>query len=136
MFTITKEFNFEASHQLTGLPEGHKCMNVHGHSYIVIVELQSVLLNEVGFVRDYRELDEIKRFLDENFDHRHLNDIFHCNPTAENIAFYLYTKFHRIFPEISAVSVKETAKTCARFAPDKYSTDLINSVSIALKNER
>lgn len=39
MFRITKEFHFSASHQLTGLPEDHQCARLHGHNYIVEVEL-------------------------------------------------------------------------------------------------
>ena len=135
MFTITKEFKFEASHRLTGLPEGHPCMNLHGHSYVVIFEMKAILLNAVGFVRDYRELETIKDFIDENFDHAHLNDLFDYNPTAENIAFYLFSRFYREFPEISAVSVKETAKTCARFELDQNSSKISGLICPRLKNE-
>ncbi len=115
MFTITKEFYFEASHQLKGLPEDHPCSRLHGHSYKIIVELKSEKLDETGFIKDYRELDLIKSFLDREFDHRHLNDNFPYNPTAENLAFFLYRYIKERFSQTTAVTVKETDKTSATF---------------------
>lgn len=117
MFTIKKEFSFSASHQLDGLPKDHPCSRLHGHNYKIIVELKSEKLDEIGFVKDYRELDLFKEFLDKNFDHRHLNDILPYNPTAENIAQILYIFFKLKFSQISAVTVKETDKTEARYEP-------------------
>ncbi|HBU96439.1 6-pyruvoyl trahydropterin synthase family protein, partial [Thalassospira lucentensis] len=40
MFTITKQFAFSASHQLAGLDADHPCSRLHGHNYIVEVELK------------------------------------------------------------------------------------------------
>lgn len=128
MYTISKEFHFSASHILYGLDDGHPCGRLHGHNYVIIVELQSQSLNETGFVKDYRELDPIKRFIDDELDHRHLNDIldptlpkrvplFPGNPSAENMARVLFYVFQHLVPDvkISAVTVKETPKTAARY---------------------
>ena len=41
MYRISKEFHFSASHQLTDLPADHQCARLHGHNYIVVVELNS-----------------------------------------------------------------------------------------------
>lgn len=116
MFSISKEFHFSAGHKLDGLREGHPCGNQHGHNYVVVVHLQSEDLNDVGFVQDYGELSEIKDFIDEHFDHKNLNDVLEVNPTAENIAFFLYKKFYRRFPKMIGVSVKETPKTIATYS--------------------
>ena len=59
MYRITKEFHFSASHQLEHLPDDHQCAQLHGHNYIVIVELASTILNRNGFVRDYGELKSL-----------------------------------------------------------------------------
>ena len=64
MFRITKEFHFSASHQLKSLPSDHQCNRLHGHNYIVEVELSGEELNEHGFVRDYHELAPLKRYID------------------------------------------------------------------------
>jgi 6-pyruvoyltetrahydropterin/6-carboxytetrahydropterin synthase len=114
MYTIRKEFTFEAAHCLQQMPEGHPCRNNHGHSYKVVIELRAQTLNQFGMVRDYRDFGTIKAYLDEMFDHAYLNDIISL-PTAENIAHYLFNVFHPQFPELFAVEVCETAKTVARY---------------------
>lgn len=118
MYKITKEFAFCASHQLTGLPESHPCTRLHGHNYLVKVELKSKTLNETGFVKDYRDVSSIKKWIDEMLDHSHLNEIFNFNPTAENIAEFLFRMWKKTYPELSAVEVSETPKTNARYEPD------------------
>lgn len=113
MYKISKEFAFSASHILEGLHESHPCSRLHGHNYVITVHLRAKELNAVGFVKDYRELDEIKRYIDDKLDHRHLNEIFSFNPTAENMAKFLYDTFSQNIPEIYAVEVSETPKTTA-----------------------
>ena len=118
MYTIHKEYHFSASHILHGLPDDHPCSRMHGHNYIAEVELQSAELNEVGFVRDYRELDELKQYIDGKLDHRHLNDVLGENNTsAEQIAKHLYDWASEKWPEVVAVRVRETPKTCAEYRP-------------------
>ena len=118
MYIIRKEFHFSASHQLAGLPPEHPCSRVHGHNYIVVVELTSLKLNDVGFVIDYRELEPMKRQIDDHFDHMHLNDCMKQNPTAENLAKLIFNWFQTSYPQLSAVEVSETPKTNARYTPD------------------
>ena len=113
MYTITKEFSFDASHQLDGLPEGHKCSRLHGHSYRVEVELQSDTLNEAGFVVDYGDLKPFKEYIDSTFDHRHLNDVLPFQTSAENIAKHLLDWCKQLWPQTVAVRVSETPKTWA-----------------------
>lgn len=117
MFKIKKEFSFSASHQLQGLPDDHPCSRLHGHNYKVIVELKSENTDETGFVIDYRELDLIKEFIDRELDHRHLNKVFEFNPTSENLAEHLFRFFNLKFKQVSAVIIKETDKTEARYEP-------------------
>ncbi len=118
MFTITKQFAFSASHQLSGLEEDHPCARLHGHNYIVEVELKGATLDQRGFVRDYRELGPLKRLIDDEFDHRHLNEVLgHDHPTAERLALFFYEWAHDRWPEVSAVRVSETQKTWAEYRP-------------------
>ena len=118
MYTITKEFHFSASHQLFGLPEGHQCARLHGHNYIVVVELRASELNEHGFVRDYLDLAPLKRYIDDELDHRHLNDVLGDDMvTAERMAKHFYDWCRAKWPEVSAVKVSETPKTWAEFRP-------------------
>mgnify|MGYP002713022144 CR=1 FL=1 len=118
MFRISKEFHFSASHQLKGLPEDHPCARLHGHNYIVLVELESEALNHVGFVRDYRELGPLKSYIDDELDHRHLNDVLGDDQvTAELMAKHLYDWCKAKWPETSAVRISETPKTWAEYRP-------------------
>lgn len=118
MFSITKEFSFDAAHWLPYVPEGHKCGRLHGHTYTVIVELAveggPENLDGMGFVVDYGDLNPIKQHLDAEYDHRNLND-WMTNPTAENIAYLLFQTFKPGFPQLVSVTVKETPKTSATY---------------------
>ena len=113
---------FEAAHQLHGLPDDHQCSRLHGHGYIVEVELQSDTSNEAGFIRDYGELKALKEFIDENLDHQFLNDVLeeltgitNFQTSAENMCGWLYEWCHELWPEVVAVRISETAKTWAEY---------------------
>jgi 6-pyruvoyltetrahydropterin/6-carboxytetrahydropterin synthase len=117
---ISKEFEFSASHVLAGLPEGHKCRRLHGHSYRVQVTLHGET-DEHGFVIDFGELKWIRNYIDDTIDHSHLNDVLGFNPTAENIAIWLAGEIERWLdsrPERSrirslAVGISESRSTSA-----------------------
>lgn len=117
MYKISKTFEFSASHTLDGLPATHPCTRLHGHNYVVKVELESEDLNETGFVVDYRELSVIKEFIDSTLDHKHLNNVLPFNPSAENMSKFFFTTFKELVPQVCAVEVSETPKTNARYAP-------------------
>ena len=115
MFKITKEFSFCASHQLNELIEGHPCSRVHGHNYKVKLELRCNTLDRSGMVQDYGELSNFGDWVNLVLDHRHLNDIIPGNPTAENIAEWMYNKWIHRYPLLLAIEVSETPKTNARY---------------------
>ncbi|WP_048645415.1 6-carboxytetrahydropterin synthase QueD [Nitratireductor soli] len=118
MYRVSKEFHFSASHRLANLPDDHPCARLHGHNYIVVVELAGERLDNHGFVRDYRELDPLKRHIDATLDHRHLNEVFgHEGVTAEFLAKSLHDWCKTRWPEVSAVRVSETPKTWAEYRP-------------------
>jgi 6-pyruvoyltetrahydropterin/6-carboxytetrahydropterin synthase len=118
MYTISKQFTFSASHQLLNLPDTHSCYRLHGHNYIVEVELQAATLNSSGFVRDYNDLDDLKKYIDDTLDHRHLNEVFgHDDTTAENLAKFLFDWAKEKWQEVSAMRVSETPKTWAEYRP-------------------
>lgn len=116
--TISKEFAFSASHQLSGLPEHHPCSRLHGHNYLVRVELEGPV-NEIGFVVDYGELRGFANWIDEWVDHKHLNDVFTINPTAEHLAREMLLVARKVLAPLHlrlvdiGVSVSETPKTWA-----------------------
>lgn len=115
MFTITKDFHFSASHQLVGLPDWHPCSRLHGHNYIVQVVLAAETLNREGFVVDLNQLKPVKDLIDEQLDHRHLNEVLDFQTSAENIAHYFYQWVKTRCPQVVAVRVSETPKIWAEY---------------------
>jgi 6-pyruvoyltetrahydropterin/6-carboxytetrahydropterin synthase len=117
VYRIRKQFSFSAAHHLVGLHPNHPCSRLHGHNYIVEVVLEGNL-NEHSFVRDYRELDLFKDYLDTNVDHRNLNEVFQFQTTAENLAYHFWLWCRRNWPEVITVAVSETPKTWAECTLD------------------
>lgn len=123
MFTITKEFKFEAAHVLDEMPTGHPCATMHGHSYRVRIKLACAHLglDPSGMVLDYNLLGPCKKVVDK-LDHGVLNEKFpNMHPTAENLAHALWVQFNVAIKHslaetdawICAVGVSETRKTWA-----------------------
>lgn len=112
-YTVSKRFNFEAAHSLPHLPVGHKCRNLHGHSYVVEVFCQGPL-DDRGFVVDYAEISSAVNPFIAMMDHKNLNDLFVVPTTAENLAGWLFEALARYLPTLCEVRVYETAKTCVR----------------------
>ncbi len=83
MFRVSKRMEIAASHYLK-LPYESKCNMIHGHNWIITVEVESQTLNENGMVVDF---SVIKQLIHTKLDHGFLNDIFgKVVPTAEVIA--------------------------------------------------
>ena len=114
MYRIAKQFTFSASHALSHLSAAHPCHNVHGHNYVVEVELSGAL-DERDMVLDYHELQPLKAYLDQELDHEHLNNVLSFPPTAENLARHLFEWCKERWSQASAVRVSETPKTWAEY---------------------
>jgi len=50
--TLFKEFQFEAAHHLPNVPAGHKCGRLHGHSFLVRLEITGEVDAHTGWVMD------------------------------------------------------------------------------------
>ena len=124
MYRISKDFTWSASHQLDGLTAGHQCGRLHGHNYVAQVAIESDTLNEVGFVVDFGELWFLKDYLDNTWDHRHMNDEMDGNPTAERMAEHLAEYVAEVLSTLElgrwrvAVTVWETPKCSATFTTE------------------
>lgn len=106
---LVKTFRFEAAHRLPKLPPEHKCARVHGHSFLVEVEISGPVDPEMGWVMDFGELAELFEPLRRELDHRYLNDIPGLeNATAENLALWIWRRLKPRCPLLSRVAVAET----------------------------
>jgi 6-pyruvoyltetrahydropterin/6-carboxytetrahydropterin synthase len=111
---ISKTFHFEAAHHLTNVPDSHQCARVHGHSYVVDVEVSGQVDRRMGWVMDFADISAAWNQCGKPLDHRDLNDILE-NPTAENLAAMLFTDLEDILGSpLVAVTVHETATSWAR----------------------
>lgn len=106
---ITQAFSFEAAHRLPLVPPTHRCHRMHGHSYRVEIRLQGPIDPATGFVIDFFDVEREFAPLLAALDHACLNDIDGLeNPTAENIALWIWERIKPALPTTSAVVVYET----------------------------
>jgi 6-pyruvoyltetrahydropterin/6-carboxytetrahydropterin synthase len=122
MYRIGKQFTFDAAHHLPGLPAGHKCARMHGHSYAAEFVLAADRLTPPGFVTDFGDLAPIRKYIDTTLDHRDLNEVLGVEPTCEAIAEHLAGWFtHHLAGTIQGrlelVRVWETATSWAEYIP-------------------
>ena len=141
MYTLSVESHFDAAHRLSNY-EG-ACSRLHGHRWVVKLEIESDTLNEWGAVLDFKE---IKSLLDKELDlldHRTILDTndpenkklalpedwvvwFGGNPTAENLAYYLYMRLEfeikKLGSKLKTLTVFETPTSYAEYShEDKQS---------------
>lgn len=113
---LKKEFRFEAAHRLPRVPADHKCARLHGHSYKVELAVCGRVDPESGWLVDYAVLDAAWADLYARLDHRNLNEIPGLeNSTCENLAAYLFRAARARVPQLSAVTVWETADAACTF---------------------
>ena len=109
---IYKEFGFDAAHFLPNVPEGHKCKQMHGHTYHLRVYIQGTPDPESGWIMDFKVLKDTVLPLIDQVDHKLLNDIPGLeNPTAENITIWFWDRIKKGLPLLSRIELKETPTT-------------------------
>lgn len=80
---ITTEFHYDSAHKLPKVPAGHKCGNLHGHTYRLLVTVDGPI-DDTGWVIDFADIKAILNPLIKQLDHHYLNDIPGLeNPTVE-----------------------------------------------------
>lgn len=117
---IWRRYLFESAHQLPNVAEGHKCGRMHGHGFEVILHAdQDLGTSEIGV--DYDHLDDLWAPIYAELDHACLNDIPGLdNPTSEVISNWIWQRLKPQLPELSWVTVYETASCGANFDGKNY----------------
>ena len=106
---IWKQFTFEAAHLLPNLSEDHKCRRLHGHSYRVRIWVEGDLDPQLGWVVDFGDIKRAYLPIREQLDHFYLNEIEGLeNPTAENIARWIWERLQPRLPILSKIEIDET----------------------------
>ena len=113
---VFTEFRFEAAHFLPGVPEGHKCRRLHGHSFRVRVSLAGTPDARAGWVEDFGVMRELTEPVRSQLDHYCLNDIKGLeNPTSENLAAWIWDRLVKVLPALVEVEVFETCRSGCRY---------------------
>ena len=120
MFEICVEHTFAAGHALRNYHG--KCENVHGHNYRVQVAIEGADVDENGLLHDFADLKKRLRHTSEYLDHQFINDLKpfdEINPSAENIAKYIYDDIQKDLKDValSWVKVWETDTSFAVYRP-------------------
>lgn len=83
---IVKSMSFDAAHFLEHDPDARPYARMHGHSFMMEVEIEGEPAPDTGWVADFGDVSEALDRLRETLDHRLLNEIEGLErPTLENI---------------------------------------------------
>jgi 6-pyruvoyltetrahydropterin/6-carboxytetrahydropterin synthase len=125
---VSRRETFNAAHQLRNpdLSDDEnrdlfgKCVNLHGHNYVLDVVVAGKIDDATGYVLDLKQLsDIINQQIIQHVDHRTLNTdvpwLKGLIPTAENLAVTFWDRLQRELPagSLRSVRVSETDKNWA-----------------------
>ncbi len=109
---LERDYRFEAAHRLPKVASTHKCHRLHGHSYEVRIGVEGRIDEDLGWLIDFSDLDEIVSPIIEELDHQTLNEIDGLeNPTSEILAAWLWRRLVCQLDMLKDVSVSETASS-------------------------
>ncbi len=107
------EFAFAAAHRLPRY-EG-PCFRLHGHNYRFYVGLEGEVDPATGMIADFGVVKQVvQEHVLSRVDHRDLNDILD-NPTAENIARWLWEVLEPRLPALCEVRLFEIPDSCVTY---------------------
>jgi 6-pyruvoyltetrahydropterin/6-carboxytetrahydropterin synthase len=120
-YTLKVITDFASAHTLRGYPGA--CSRMHGHNWKVEAEVEASRLNEIGMVIDFKDIKREIRNIAGELDHYYLNDLEpfkETNPTAENIAQYLFKELSKRLDaphiKVSSITLWETERACVRYS--------------------
>jgi 6-pyruvoyltetrahydropterin/6-carboxytetrahydropterin synthase len=120
MYTLTTMVEFSSAHTLVG--HSGPCKKMHGHNWKVEVEITGEKLDKIGMVVDFKEISKATNLVVDELDHEFLNNLepfSEDNPTAENIARYIFTKLSEEFSnknvKVNSIKLWETDKSAVSY---------------------
>ncbi len=139
MYILKTSASFDSAHFLYGY--NGKCANIHGHHWIMEVEVSGEVLQENGVKKgmliDFSDLKHEIKNLAGHFDHTLIYEenslktstisalteegfslmAVPFRPTAENFARYFYDELKTKLLPVTTVAVYETPENCAVYQP-------------------
>jgi 6-pyruvoyltetrahydropterin/6-carboxytetrahydropterin synthase len=115
--------DFAAAHTLRDYPGA--CSRMHGHNWKVELEAVATQLDDIGMGVDFKVMKQAAREVGGRLDHQYLNDLEpfkSINPTAENIAAYMYkeiaARINTDSIKVTALTLWETERACVRYSEE------------------
>lgn len=115
--------DFASAHTLRDYPGA--CSRIHGHNWKVELEAIATRLDDVGMGIDFKVMKQAAREVGGRLDHQYLNDLEpfrKVNPTAENIAAYMYKEISAMINsdsiKVTALTLWETERACVRYSEE------------------
>lgn len=106
---LFKQFTFDSAHFLPMVPAGHKCREIHGHTYQLTVFIEGPVDERMGWVTDFSEVKRLINVILDRVDHKLLNNIDGLeNPTCELLAVWLWDRLKHSLPLLKKIELYET----------------------------
>jgi len=113
---LIKSFSFEAAHLLPTFPPNHKCRRLHGHSFHFDVIVEGEMDEAKGYLIDYGDIKQAAEPVLKLVDHNYLNAVEGLeNPTAENVARWLFQRLKGKVPMLTAIVLHETCTSSCEY---------------------
>ena len=108
---LSKDFDFDAAQALPHFPEGHKCHNLHGHSFQLTVSVRGQVDEATGILFDHAVISDAMKPILEQPDHVYLNDVVGLeNPTIEMLSRWIWEKLAPQLPGLYELVLHETPR--------------------------
>ncbi len=125
-YVIRVQTEFAAAHLLRGYAGA--CERIHGHTWKVEAEVATRELDELGMGLDVHELRRALEAITGELDHRLLNEVSpfdEVNPTAENVACFVYARLARTLQarsgdrvRLRAITVREDDRSSVTYSEE------------------
>lgn len=113
---LHKSFRFEAAHRLPNAPDGHRCRNLHGHSYVVDVVVEGEVNPDRSWFIDYNDILALCEPVRLRLDHHTVNDIPGLESgTAEMLSIYIWNELKPKLTGLKEIVVHETTTSSCTY---------------------
>ena len=108
---LSKDFEFDAAQSLPQFPAGHKCRNLHGHSFKVTISVRGTVDEATGVFYDHAVISDAMKPILEELDHVYLNEVVGLDkPTIENISRWIWEKLSPNLAGLHEIVLHETPR--------------------------
>lgn len=123
MALVSKKFHFDSAHHLPDYKG--QCGRLHGHRWELEVTLKGIVNDQTGMVMDFKDLSEfVKEVVIDKLDHQNLNDVTIKNPTAENLAAWIFRKLYKYgLKGLYTITLWETPDAKVKYTLGSYAKE-------------